>query len=142
MPFEQLLSDEEQAEIRQAIGDVASGTFGQHDVIFVRKTLIEGVYGESPTESKTEHSLKGLVLAPEAIVNEVVDRSQIDWDLSVMFYRDYLSEEGVFQYMQPDQIKREHEFEIDNLRYRISNFRWDAQFVDDYLLVFVELERM
>lgn len=142
MPFEQLLTDEEQAEIRQAIGDVASGTFGQHDVTFIRKTLTEGVYGESPTEGETTYALKGLVLAPKAVVTEEIDRSQIDWDLAVMFYRDYLSEEGVLQYMQPDQVKREHEFEIDGLRYRISNFRWDAQFVDDYLLVFVELERM
>lgn len=142
MPFEQLLTTEEQTEIRQAIGDVASGTFGQHDVTFVRKTLTPGVYGESPTESDTEYALKGSMLKPKAVVNEDFERAQIDYDLVVMFYHDYLEEEGVLQYMQPDQVKREHEFLVDNLRYRVRNFRWDAQFVEDYLLLFVELERM
>lgn len=90
MPFDQYLTAEDQAEFRQAIGDLTSGTFGQHDVIFNASTVTDGVFGESPVIVDNKYPLKGFILTPEAMVKEGMDRSQIDWDLSVMFNRDYL----------------------------------------------------
>ncbi len=142
MPFEQFLTDEDQAEIRQAIGDVASGTFGQHDVKFFTKVVTPGIYGESSKETDVEHQLKGLIIKPEAKTVENEDRAQIDWDLRVMFSRDYLVEEGVYDLMKPDTAERNHEYEIDGLRFRLMRYVWEAQFVDDYLIVFVDLERI
>ena len=142
MPFQQFLSAEEQAEIRQAIGDVASGTFGQHDITFITKITTPGDYGESPVESDVSYPLKGLMLSPDAVRKEDESRAQIDWDLRVMFSRDYLAEEGVYDLMKPDTAKRNHEYIVDNLRYRVKRYNWEAQFVDDYLIVFVDLERM
>ena len=142
MPFEQYISEAEQAEIRQVIGNVASGTFGQHPISFINKTIVEGQYGESPVETDVESELVGLILTPDDAVRiENVERAQIDWDAQIMLSRDYIDEQGLLDDMRPDSVTRQHEWVVDGIRYRVKRYRWDAQFVTDQLLIFVDLER-
>ena len=142
MPFEQFLSQEDIDTFRQAIGDVASGTFGQRDVTLVRRVATEDVvYGGSPSYVETPVALKTLALEPGGEADEDTPRVDVDYSVALLFSIDYLAEEGITELLTPDE-DRKLQWELDGIRFRQVKAMWDGQFVDNYTLVFVYLEDM
>ena len=141
MPFEQFLTAEDQADIRQALGDVGSGTFGQHPVTWKKRVAAAGAFGESPAITETLIELRGLLLQPEAKENVTDDRAREDYDLRIMFMRDYLAEQGQLDLINLAGYAREWQFTVDTLVYDVIAIKNDGQLVEDTLICFVDLRR-
>ncbi len=137
-----LLSPEDIADVRQAILDVGSATFGRHPVTFIDKSNPVAVYGESPTYADTTHELECLVIDPTT--EEKVDnvRAQFDYDMQLMFVTDYLIEQSLPDLTIPSDHKREWEWDVDSLIYTTKRIKNDAQFGVDHLIIFIDLERL
>lgn len=140
MDFHDLLTPDDVTEVRQAIADVAY-TFSKKNVTLIRITTTEHPHGESPLETEVEIPLKALHVTPEEAAKvENRERAQIDWDARLMFGRDYLVEEGQTELAALDN-DRAWQWIMDGERFRQSAVSGDGQFVEDFTLVYVDLER-
>lgn len=147
MPFENLLSANDIADIRQATGDVLAGTFGLRDVTLVRKVSLGRVdYGSEQTTDQPL-VLKALVLDKKGTVREMPEVSDLEFKLALLFHQDYLVEQGVAMLAgELDEVNaRRYTWQLDGRTYRViegTGIMQDAQLADTPVLVWVFLQEV